>query len=360
MAGNGRVILSWSPSTGATSYNVYRWSSGTQPTLIANVTTTGYTNHNLTDDVTYYYEVTAVDSGGEGVDSSEVYATPYFPTTIDAVNRYAWGANIGWLDWRGDTNNGAVIGAIRLLRLHLWRQRRLDQPGQRQPTNGIQYQNLSASDFGVNQDGQGNLRGYAWGANIGWINFEANGAPKVDLATGNFSGYAWSANCGWISLSNALAYVQTAVQSSPPPPAPALLAPLVANGQVRLTWTASAGATSYKGFCSTSPGETYLTTSPTTNCVDSGLVNGTTYYYEVTAVNSGGVESATVERGECNARAAVGSAIASGAFALGDGFSFSFPLLRASTSPCMPRRMWRCRCTSGRRWDADRNKSGFR
>jgi hypothetical protein len=32
-------------------------------------------------------------------------------TSIDAVNRYAYGAVIGWMDWRGDTNNGAVIGA---------------------------------------------------------------------------------------------------------------------------------------------------------------------------------------------------------------------------------------------------------
>ena len=77
------------------------------------------------------------------------------------------------------------------------------------PANGIYYQNLSAGDFGVNQDGLGNLRGYAYGANIGWINFENTGAPKVDLVTGKFSGSAWSANCGWISLSNAVAYVQT-------------------------------------------------------------------------------------------------------------------------------------------------------
>jgi hypothetical protein len=60
----------------------------------------------------------------------------------------------------------------------------------------------------VNHDGLGNLRGYAWGANIGWINFEATGAPKINLKNGQFSGYAWSANCGWISLSNASAYVQ--------------------------------------------------------------------------------------------------------------------------------------------------------
>ena len=32
------------------------------------------------------------------------------------------------------------------------------------PANGIQYQNNSAGDFGVNRDGLGNLRGHAWGA----------------------------------------------------------------------------------------------------------------------------------------------------------------------------------------------------
>ena len=62
----------------------------------------------------------------------------------------------------------------------------------------------------MNNDGLGNLRGYAYGANIGWINFEQTyGQPKVNLLTGQLSGYVWSANCGWISLSNAVAYVQT-------------------------------------------------------------------------------------------------------------------------------------------------------
>ena len=77
------------------------------------------------------------------------------------------------------------------------------------PANGIRYQNLTGTDFGVNNDGFGHLSGYAYGANIGWINFEATGAPQVDLRTGILSGYVWSANVGWISLSNAVAYVQT-------------------------------------------------------------------------------------------------------------------------------------------------------
>jgi len=130
-------------------------------------------------------------------------------TTINATNKYAYGSNLGWIDCRGDTNNGAVIGeyvcsgylyAANVGWINL---------GNGAPTNGIQYQNLSANDFGVNHDGLGNLRGYAYGANIGWINFENTGAPHLDLKTGQLSGFIYSANCGWISLSNSFAPVQT-------------------------------------------------------------------------------------------------------------------------------------------------------
>jgi hypothetical protein len=136
-------------------------------------------------------------------------STCHAATTINPVNKFSYGANIGWMDWRGDTNNGARIGqyvcsgyiyAANVGWINL---------GGGAPTNGIFYQNLSASDFGVNNDGLGNLRGFAYGANIGWINFENTGAPKFDLKTGKFTGYIYSANCGWISLSNAFAYVQT-------------------------------------------------------------------------------------------------------------------------------------------------------
>ena len=130
-------------------------------------------------------------------------------TTIDPANHYAYGANVGWVEGRGDGTNGAVIGeyvcsgylyAANVGWINL---------GGGSPLGGIYYTNTTATNWGVNQDGLGNLRGYAYGANIGWVSFEATGAPKVDLATGKFSGYAWSANCGWISLSNAVTYVQT-------------------------------------------------------------------------------------------------------------------------------------------------------
>jgi len=132
-------------------------------------------------------------------------ATP----TINATNQYAYGANLGWLAWRGDTNNGVVIGAYICTGYIYAANAGWINLGSGAPTNGIQYQNLAANDYGVNHDGLGNLRGLAWGANIGWVSFETNGAPSVNLRTGRLSGWIWSANCGWISLSNAVANIQT-------------------------------------------------------------------------------------------------------------------------------------------------------
>lgn len=63
------------------------------------------------------------------------------------------------------------------------------------------YANNSSTDWGVNHDGQGQLTGYAYSANLGWITFEqTHGQPRVDLSTGDLSGYVWSANAGWIHL----------------------------------------------------------------------------------------------------------------------------------------------------------------
>jgi hypothetical protein len=151
-------------------------------------------------------------------------------TTIDPANRYAYAANLGWLDCRGDTNNGGVIGEYVCSGCLYSANVGWINLGSGSPTNGIQYQNLSASDFGVNQDSLGNLRGYAYGANIGWINFESTGAPKVDLLAGKFSGYVYSANCGWISLSNAVACAQTdTLQQGPLAPNGLPVAWLLAN-----------------------------------------------------------------------------------------------------------------------------------
>jgi hypothetical protein len=75
-----------------------------------------------------------------------------------------------------------------------------------------------------------------------------------------------------------------------PPSAPTGLSAVAGNASVSLTWNAPSGATSYNVKRSTINGSGYATvSSPTgTSYTDTGLTNGTTYYYVVTAVGAGG------------------------------------------------------------------------
>ncbi|MBY0522487.1 MAG: hypothetical protein K2R98_03780 [Gemmataceae bacterium] len=79
MAGNGQVSLGWSAVNGATSYNVYRATSsgGEGGTPVATgVTGTSFSDTGLTNGITYYYQVTAVNGSGESFKSGEASATP--------------------------------------------------------------------------------------------------------------------------------------------------------------------------------------------------------------------------------------------------------------------------------------------
>jgi hypothetical protein len=71
--------------------------------------------------------------------------------------------------------------------------------------------NLSPANYGgVFNDGSGNLSGYAWGENVGWINFAPTGAGvTIDPSTGVFSGYAWGENIGWINFAPTSGGVKT-------------------------------------------------------------------------------------------------------------------------------------------------------
>ncbi|UCG55593.1 MAG: hypothetical protein JSU70_12070 [Phycisphaerales bacterium] len=71
----------------------------------------------------------------------------------------------------------------------------------------IGWINLSPTNYGgVVNNGSGNLSGYAWGENIGWINFgPPHGGVTIDVE-GNFEGWAWGENIGWISFDSSRTY----------------------------------------------------------------------------------------------------------------------------------------------------------
>ena len=103
-AGYGQVSLTWTASSGATNYNVKRSTTSGGETTIASTTGTSYTDTNLLDGTTYYYVVSALNTGGEGQNSTEVSAMPLFspaPTnlTVTATNfglvSLAWSTSAG-------------------------------------------------------------------------------------------------------------------------------------------------------------------------------------------------------------------------------------------------------------------------
>ena len=82
----------------------------------------------------------------------------------------------------------------------------------------------------------------------------------------------------------------TEVNATPVQPAPAVPANLAAtagNAQVSLSWSGSAGATSYHVKRSTASGaETQIAAPSSNSFTDTTVTNGTKYFYVVSAVNS--------------------------------------------------------------------------
>jgi fibronectin type 3 domain-containing protein len=78
-----------------------------------------------------------------------------------------------------------------------------------------------------------------------------------------------------------------------PPTAPTGLTAAAGNAQVTLSWTPVSGATGYiVQRAPTSNGAYATIASPTTTSyTDTGLTNGTSYYYVVSAVNAGGMSA---------------------------------------------------------------------
>ena len=122
---------------------------------------------------------------------------------IDATNKWAWGTNVGWINF-APTHGGVTVYSDHL-EGYAWGENigwiRLGTHTGGSPHT---YLNTAADNYGVNNDGSGNLSGYAWGTNVGWINFNpTHSQVTIDPVTGDFDGYAWGENVGWIHFQNA-------------------------------------------------------------------------------------------------------------------------------------------------------------
>ncbi|MEI8233326.1 MAG: hypothetical protein WCH57_01425 [Verrucomicrobiota bacterium] len=104
---------------------------------------------------------------------------------IDPANHYAWGENVGWIDFASTTVDYASTT------LSGWAY------GENIGFISLNCKNASScgdNPYAVTDDNfQGVLGGYAWGENVGWIDFSH---VAFDITTGEFSGYAYGENIG--------------------------------------------------------------------------------------------------------------------------------------------------------------------
>jgi cellulose 1,4-beta-cellobiosidase len=245
-AGNTQVSLSWSASSGATSYNVKRATvSGGPYTTIASPTTNSYINTGLTNGTTYYYVVSAVNAVGESSNSAQVSATPScslaaVPTGLTAT---AGNAQVS-LSWAA--SSGATSYNVK-----------------RATVSGGPYTTIASP------------------TTTSYIN--------TGLVNGTTYYYVVSAvnACGESSSSAQVSATPSACTLPAAPSTPSLN---VNNNDVVVKWTAVTGATSYNVKRATVSGGPYTTLGNKTASpyTDSTTVQGNTYYYVVSALNACG------------------------------------------------------------------------
>jgi fibronectin type 3 domain-containing protein len=291
-AGNTQVVLSWNASSGATAYDVKRSTvSGSGYATINSPTGTSYTNTGLTNGTTYYYVVAAKNASGSSANSSQVSATPVASGTNLALNKPATASTV---EATGEEAVKAVDG-----------------------NSGTRWASLSADPQWIYVDLQATYN--VTEVKLNWetacgkdyliqVSPDASTWTTIKTVTGNTTGGVKD----YTGLSGSGRYVRMygtaratgfgyslfdfevyGSAGGSPPAAPTGLTATAGNAQVALSWTASSGATAYDVKRSTVSGSGYATVaSPTTTSyTNTGLTNGTTYYFVVDAKNANGTSA---------------------------------------------------------------------
>ncbi|MCA1596138.1 MAG: phage tail protein [Chloroflexi bacterium] len=339
---NGVVYLNWNAAAGVPGYNVLRATvSGGPYTTITNVTGTSWTDTGLTNGTTYYYVIQSV-SGANTANSAQVSATPAVPSvapgaptaTATAGDMQVW-INItpvsGATSYNiyrsttsataGFTQLGSVSGYSNYLDTGL--------------TNGMTYWYYAVAVNSVGNSAAGPVVSGVPGSVVG-----EPAAPTGFAGSSPSAGQvqlAWNAVSGAVSYSvyratvNGTGYIlvmsnitassyldqnltpsttyyyiveavngagahsvksaQVTVTPEPVPAAPTNLSATSGNASVSLSWTGSQYAASYqvsRGATTGGPYSVVSTGITGTSYTDNSVVNGTTYYYVVQAVNPNG------------------------------------------------------------------------
>lgn len=324
LPGDSEVILTWSAVEGAGFYNLY-W--GTDPGVTSDTgeeitaVTSPYHHRGLQNDVPYYYVVTAFNAGGKGPDSDEVGATP-----VEAgMEVFSDTANLPIPDYSGNAGTcgaaGAVSRTIQVTRekyihdvdvlidithtwdgdLDIWLE--FDNHGESICIELSTNNGGSGDDFAdtiFDDDAPTSIT-------AGVAPFAGSYRPEKPLISlfnvamdGNWTLWLSDDGSGDQGTLNRWELIIEYGAPSPPPPVQGLVA-VAADGQIVLSWQPTLSATSYNlYFQEGAPGVTTTTGTPlvdvTSPYLHSGLTNGTTYYYIVTAVSEFGESEPSAEK----------------------------------------------------------------
>ena len=248
---NAQVTLTWSASSGASGYYVKRSTTSGAEAQIAAQAGMGYTDNSVTNGTKYFYTVAAYNSYGASADSNEVSATPAAsPPPAPSGLTAAAGDKQVVLAWT------AVSGATSY---HV----------KRSTSSGAETQIAAPTTNGFTDTGL------------------TNGTKYFYVVTA-VSGSGESGNSSEVNATPQAAVTIPAVPSG--------LVATPGDTTVSLTWNAVSGATSYHVKRSTTSGAETQIAAPTTNSfADTGLTDGTKYFYVVSAVNSAGESANSTE-----------------------------------------------------------------
>ena len=325
------ITMSWTPSPGATSYRVYRsTTSGAEGnTPIATTTATSYTDRNLSSTPIYFYQVSAVNAAGESARTAEDASKTPPPISTggnvagvpsgNSLIFYCKDALLGGFDWF-QTLTG-------------WFPQVLGSSGALSPGNRVvdmayaQHGTMTFNNVVVQKSGlytvdwryafQGGLFPAVKNRQMGlMVNGKIITSTERFPITGSFETYQHSSlqvqlNAGINSISmlavsdhgvSRVDEMTVTPATASVPSGPTNLVATPGSTTVTLNWTASSSGnpTSYTIYRGTaSDGEATIpvaTVSGTTvTFTDTGLHNGTTYFYNVAANNSVGVSPDTNE-----------------------------------------------------------------
>jgi fibronectin type 3 domain-containing protein len=319
----GSVVLNWSAPAGAANmtYSVYRGTVAGQEGSVAlatGVTTTSFTDSSANPGTTYFYQVTSVDPQslstpsvapfGESARSNEVSAVASSsgtPVISIAAGGPATGSFLADIDFSGGAVSGGTLAQINASGI-------TNPPPQTVLQHG-RYGNFTytipnlapGASYTVRLDF---VEYYFDAAGARVFNVAINSAPmlsKFDIwvAAGGknsalaktFSAIASSTGTitiGFTSLvNNSMVSGIEISATNAPPAAPTGLNATAGNNQVLLSWSAVAGATGYNVYRGTTTGTETLLAAGTNvsgpTFTDKTAVNGTQYFYYVTALESG-------------------------------------------------------------------------